>query len=92
MRIEFDAGKDRQNKLKHGVALSFARFLDWSSGYCWPDTRFPYTEFRMRGLVPAGELIYFVAFVERSDALRILCLRKANRIEEKIYARNCYYR
>jgi len=91
VRIEFDAGKDRQNKLKHGISLSFAQHLDWGNGFCWPDARFPYTEFRMRGLVPGGEVIYFVAFVERSNGLRILSLRKANRNEERIYARNSYH-
>ncbi len=92
MRIEFDVGKDRQNRVKHGIPLSFARYLNWDEGFCWPDARFAYTEFRMRGLVPGGDAIYFVAFVERGHALRILSLRKANREEEKIYARNSYHR
>jgi len=85
MRIEFDSAKDEANRTKHGVSLILAGEVEWESALVWVDERFPYGEFRMIALAPKAETLYYVAFVDRGDARRIISLRRANRREVKHY-------
>lgn len=43
---------------------------------------------RMIALAPKTETLYYVAFVERSEAHRIISLRRATRREVKYYVEN----
>ncbi len=88
MHIEFDPVKDASNQAKHGVSLSMAGELDWESALVWVDDRFEYKELRMVALAPQTETLYFVAFVDRAPARRIISLRRANRREVKHYVEN----
>lgn len=85
MRIEFDPDKDAGNKSKHGVSLSLASELDWEAALVWVDDQFEYGELRMIALAPKTGVLYYVAFVERGEARRIISLRRANRREVKHY-------
>lgn len=85
MRIEFDPDKDAGNQSKHGVSLSLASELDWEAALVWVDDRFEYGELRMIALAPKTGVLYYVAFVERGEARRIISLRRANRREVKHY-------
>ena len=85
MRIEFDPAKDEANVAKHGVSLAFARQLDWDAALVWVDDRFSYDEHRMIALAPETSTLYYVAFVDRGEALRIISLRQATRREVKHY-------
>lgn len=85
MQIEFDPVKDASNREKHGVSLSVAGELDWESALGWLDNRFEYSETRMVALVPRSDILYYVAFVDRAEARRIISLRRANRREVKYY-------
>lgn len=85
MRIEFDPAKDTGNQAKHGVSLSLAEELDWDAALVWVDDRYEYGESRMIALAPRTETLYYVAFVERGEARRIISLRRANRREVKHY-------
>ena len=75
MRIEFDPVKDAGNQAKHGVSLSLAEELDWDATLVWVDDRYEYGELRMIALAPKTEILYYVAFVERGEARRIISLR-----------------
>ncbi|RUQ31721.1 MAG: BrnT family toxin [Candidatus Competibacteraceae bacterium] len=75
MRIEFDPVKDAGNQAKHGVSLSLAEELDWDAALVWVDDRYEYGELRMIALAPKTEILYYVAFVERGEARRIISLR-----------------
>lgn len=88
MLIEFDPIKDEANTVKHGMSLSMAGELDWDSALVWMDDRFAYGEARMIALAPKTETLYYVAFVDRGEARRIISLRKANRREVKHYVEN----
>jgi uncharacterized DUF497 family protein len=88
MRIEFDRVKDRANLAKHGVPLSVAADLGWDAALVWVDERFPYGELRMIALAPGTGVLYYVAFEERGDVLRIISLRRATRREVKHYVEN----
>jgi len=88
MRIEFDPVKDAANVIKHGLSLGMAEELDWESALVWVDDRFEYNEMRMIALAPHTGTLYFVAFVDRAPARRIISLRRANRREVKHYDKN----
>lgn len=88
MRIEFDPVKDKLNHARHGLSLALAKKLAWDEALVWVDERFEYDEIRMSGLVPAGNRLYFVAFVDRGDMRRIISLRYAERREVKHYVEN----
>jgi uncharacterized protein len=88
MHIEFDPAKDVANLAKHGVSLAKAAELDWDHALVWIDDRFDYDELRMIALAPETSTLYFVAYVEREDHLRIISLRPATRKEVKHYVEN----
>lgn len=85
MRFEFDPEKDRLNLANHGLSLALAESLEWDEALVWVDARFDYDEIRMRGLVPLGDRLYFVAFVDRGEIRRPFSLRFAERREVKHY-------
>lgn len=87
MLIEFDPAKDALNLRKHGVSLALASELDWDAALVWLDERYAYGEMRMIALAPATGILYYVAFVDRRRAQRIISLRKATRSEVKHYAK-----
>ena len=88
MQIEFDAAKDAANREKHGVSLVLAGELDWKAALVWVDERFEYNEIRMIALAPRTGILYYVTFVNRGEARRIISLRRANRREVKHYVEN----
>lgn len=88
MRIEFDPVKDAANQTKHGLSLALAGELNWEAALVWVDDRFEYKETRMIALAPKTEILYYVAFVDRGKARRIISLRLANRREVKRYVEN----
>lgn len=88
MRIVFDPAKDKLNRKQHGLPLGLAETLEWDAALVWVDDRFAYDELRMMGLVPGGERLYYVAFVERDEQRRIISLRYAERREIKHYVEN----
>ena len=85
MQIEFDSAKDAANFAKHGVSLTVAAQLDWENALIWADTRQHYGEPRQAALGLIDDRVYFVAFVDRGDARRIISFRKANYREAKYY-------
>ena len=88
MDIEFDPAKDDVNRAKHGVSLSGALRLDWSSVVAGPDVRGDYGEPRMIGYGLIADRLYCVVFVPRANKCRVISLRKANRREVTRYAKN----
>ena len=85
MKITYDNNKNAANIYKHGVSLANAAKIDWDSCLVWMDDRKVYGETRQCGLGIIGERVYYVAFVDRHEARRIISLRKANLREVKYY-------
>jgi len=85
--IDFDPGKDATNLSKHGVSLAAAAQLDWDAALAWIDDRADYGELRIVALAPIGDRLFFVVFVDRDQARRIISLRRANRREVNHYVR-----
>ena len=88
MLIDFDPVKDKPNRAQHGLSLAFARKLIWEEALVWVDRRYQYNEIRMIGLVPEGNTLYYVAFVDRGEIRRVISLRYAERKEIRHYAKN----
>ena len=89
MLIEFGSAKDIANQKKHGISQSVANELNWEAALIWVDDRYGYNETRMIALAPKTNILYYVAFVDRGEALRIISMRRANRREVKHYVENC---
>lgn len=68
--------------------MALALELDWAAALVWVDERFEYDEARMVALAPKTAILYYVAFVERGEARRLISLRRANRREVKRYVEN----
>ena len=81
MQFVFDSGKDATNLGKHGLSLAAAAELSWEATLVWIDDRADYGEVRVVALAPIGDILYFVAFVDRETKRRIISLRRANRRE-----------
>ena len=87
MQFVFDPGKDATNLGKHGLSLAAAAELSWEAALVWLDDRADYGEVRMVALSPIGDILYFVAFIDRGSRRRIISLRRANRREVDHYVK-----
>jgi uncharacterized DUF497 family protein len=87
VQFDFDPGKDATNLSKHGLSLAAAAELSWEAALVWIDDRADYGEVRMVALAPIGDILFFVAFVDRKPARRIISLRRANRREVNHYVK-----
>lgn len=85
MLVAFDPEKDKLNRARHGLSLALARKLLWSDALVWIDRRYEYDEIRMIGLVPEGDTLSYVAFVDRGEVRRVIGLRYAERKEIRHY-------
>lgn len=88
MLVDFDPAKDKLNRAQHGLSLAFAKKLVWEEALVSVDDRFEYDEIRMVGLVPEGNSLYYVAFVDRAEVRRVISLPYAERKEIKHYVEN----
>jgi uncharacterized DUF497 family protein len=81
MNIAYDEQKSDANELKHGIPLSLANAIDWSTVWCAPDCRNDYGELREIGYAVIDDRLYCVVFAQRGDTFRVISLRKANNWE-----------
>lgn len=86
MEIAFDITKDAANLEKHGISLAAAATLEWDDALVWLDERHNYGEVRMCAISYISDRLYYVVYVDRDEARRIISLRKANLREVKRYA------
>ncbi|RKX63665.1 MAG: BrnT family toxin [Tenericutes bacterium] len=86
MEIEFDPNKNQRNIEKRQISFEMAEQFEWKSSLIWKDNRHNYGETRFCALGYIGVRIYHLAFTLRSDRVRVISLRKANRREVNKYA------
>ena len=87
MQSDFDPAKDATNLSKHGLSLAAASELSWDAALVRIDNRTDYGEVRMVALAPIGDMLFYVAFVDREPTRRIISLRRANRREISHYVK-----
>ncbi|QRX82308.1 BrnT family toxin [Glaciimonas sp. PAMC28666] len=87
MNYEFDAAKNSSNVDKHGLSLARVEDFEWESAVVSEDTRQQYTERRFHVTGYIGERLHVMVYCHRTDAVRVISLRKANTREVKNYAK-----
>lgn len=87
MNYEFDPPKDQSNLNKHGLSLADAEGFEWDTAVVREDTRKQYAEPRFEATGYIGNRLHVMVFCLRTDAVRVISLRKANKREEKSYAK-----
>jgi uncharacterized DUF497 family protein len=86
MVFEWDAGKNRVNKRKHGLDFTDAEEMSHGALIVEPDTREDYGEKRWRGIGTIHGRFAVVIFTEPApDTIRIISLRKAHHEERSEY-------
>ena len=86
MNYEFDPDKDEGNFEKHGLSLADADGFEWDAAVVREDRRKRYAEPRFEAKGYIGERLHVMVFCLRTDAVRVISLRKANPREVKSYA------
>jgi len=88
LEFEWDDDKARSNLAKHGVSFAdAARAFDDMNGF---DAGQEVIEGELRWLFlgMCGLELLAVAYTERDERIRVISARKANRREQRIYAKN----
>ena len=90
MNFEWDENKNRININKHGVSFQIAsRVFRDENVLIFPDEFHSTDEDRSFAIGMVGRLLY-VVFTERTDAIRLISARRANKMEEMLYEENLY--
>ena len=87
MPLEFDPAKNARNIRERGI--SFERFadMDLDTAVSVEDTRAEYGERRIRIVGSIDGLLHVSVITLRGDQVRVISLRRANRREERGYAK-----
>ena len=83
--FEYDTAKDSINRHNHGLSLSVAEELDWTSLKGFEDDRQDYGEKRFVGYALRHGRLHAVVYTYRGMKIRVISLRKANSRERKWY-------
>ena len=84
MPFEWDAGKAKANKAKHGVDFALAPAFDFANAIVAVDDSDDYGEERLVATSIVGQSVY----VERDETIRVISLRKATKKEIQNYVEN----
>lgn len=85
LQFEWDTQKDKANVLKHGLSFERARRAFSGPLLRRIDDRRDYGEERWIGLGRIEDVVIMIAYTMRSNKVRIISARKANRNEAKAY-------
>ena len=85
MKLEYDRAKDAANRLKHGVGLDLGGQVIEIAAHTLIDARMDYGEDRFVAFGYVEDRLYVCVFTMRSDATRIISVRKANEREVTQY-------
>jgi len=86
--ISFDPAKNASNIDVHGISLEQANELDWASAVVVEDTRRDYGERRFQVIAFIGLRLHVFIYTPRAGKVHAISLRKANRREERQYAKS----
>ena len=86
LRLEWSKSKANDNLAKHGVSFELAKIV-FKDPFAveFLDDRQDYGEERFVIIGKAERQIFYVAYTERKDAIRIISARKATKNEEETY-------
>jgi uncharacterized DUF497 family protein len=87
MEFEYDPAKSAKNSRERGLPFELAAELEWRKAVISVDDRLMYGEERLIAFAPTRGRLYAVCYVQRGQARRIISFRKANKREERLYAK-----
>ncbi len=87
MQLEFDETKSARNVKARGIGFERFADMDLARALSVEDTRAEYGERRFRLLGPIDERLHVAVITYRGDRVRVISLRRANRREERKYAK-----
>jgi uncharacterized DUF497 family protein len=89
IQLEWDENKNTANIKNHDIDFCDAWLIFQNSILRKRDTRKNYGEERWVVLGKLRQLIVVVVYTYRSEKIRIISIRRANRHERKIYETSC---
>lgn len=87
MDFSFDPEKNARNIVLHGISFERAAEFEWSDALIIEDTRRDYGERRYQALGCIEIRLHMLIFTRRLDRFHVISLRKANKREERRYAK-----
>ena len=87
MEFEFDPDKSAKNAREPGLPFELAAELEWQRAILFVEDRFMYGEERLIAFAPMKGRLYAVCYALRGRTRRIISFRKANKREERLYAK-----
>jgi uncharacterized DUF497 family protein len=85
--LEFDQAKSAENLKKPGIGLERFADIDAETAVSVEDVRKDYGERRLRVLGFIDGLLHAAVVTPRGEKIRVISLRRANRREERVYAK-----
>ena len=83
--MEFDAKKDANNLVKHGVSFEDINYFEWDDSITTPDERFEYGEHRSVSYGMMKGRLHILIWTLRNGEVRPISFRKANKKERDFY-------
>jgi hypothetical protein len=87
MMYQFDQNKNSANVESHGLNFLWLSGFDWDSALIGLDTRKDYKEDRLIAFGYFQDRLTCLVYTERSDTIRAISWRKANKREVEKYAK-----
>ena len=87
MLLEFDEAKSAKNLKERGIAFDRFADIDAETAVSGEDVRKDHGERRLRVLGFIDGLLYAAVVTPRGEKIRVISLRRANRREERAYAK-----
>ena len=87
--IEFDAAKSARNLRDRGIEFDRFAEMDLETAISVEDARKDYGERRLRVLGYIDGKLHAAVITPRSETIRVISLRRANKREERAYAKEC---
>ena len=85
MAIEWDNNKNKINIEKHGIDFLDAYKIFENPIISKIDNRIDYQEKRFIGIGKLEQVVVILVYTKRGKNIRVISIRKANKIERKIY-------
>ena len=83
--LEFDAAKNAANIARRGISFESFAEMDFENAVIVEDTRKDYSEPRLRVWGLIERRLHVAIITPRSDRIRVISVRRANRREKREY-------
>lgn len=87
MLLEFDDAKSARNVKERGIGFERFAEIDFDSAVTIEDRRRNYGEQRLRVLAYIDGRLHVATITPRGERIRVISLRRANKREERTYAK-----